>query len=141
MEATQILIENGYDEHKYKSPTYIRKLKKQTWETADCGDKVQNHYEKRPEEDKFLEWLVKNSLFKLIEAWKGHFHSDYTYILMGSNGVLCAVHAKNNGSGDSVLNPGDYVYYYDVTIRSQPKGKNLPDELEEILDSLEYMKK
>jgi len=132
-------IMQRFDVHKYKSPKYVRGLKGQTWEDHDCGYHVKSRFEPAPGNDRIIGWLKNNSLFTLTNAWPEHFHSDYTYVFMGSNSVLCAVHVKTkNFSGGEVLNPRDHVYQHTVTIRSQPKGKELPKELTDILSELHF---
>ncbi len=80
------------------------------------------------EDNNLLEWLDKNSLFNSKQ--KSFFDCDYngydscTYVIDGTNGVLCAIQLeKRDIKGSSPR------YQWQAYVKHQPKDRDLPPEL------------
>jgi len=124
----------------YETPLHRRKYIGTT--VTEAGDGHKLHFSFGSNVDtRFYDWLEANTLGRTGSFMPGHYHSDYTYLLMGSNGVLCAIHPDMvNDDEPGIFRSADHIYRIRATIRHQPVGRDLPKELTDILEGFEFTK-
>ena len=123
----------------YESLKQLREFAKRKTEPHDMGMRISDSF-KTPLDTRILDWLESNTLVRMTQAMPEHYNSDFTYILQGSNNVLCAIHPKlvNLKGGSVGLFAENHEYLWRVTIRYQPITSELPSELTEALSKLGF---
>lgn len=126
---------------RFISPEYSRKYVK-TVPRTDCDRPDTLVYEDAPKEDRIIDWLKNNTLFKLREPFPEHFHSDWGYFLQGRNGAACIVNPTYHTLTPQTIHghPDPLIYQWRITIKMQPSNVLVPLELRSALEEMNYSK-
>lgn len=130
---------------KYVSPVYQAKFKEDIEGDPDGNPPGSRHFHQN-QNDKLMGWLRENRLFAISDPFPGEtFHSDYGYIILGESNSMHVVHPKHRRlqyherPKDLPENQEkDDFYYWQLTIKSQPRDSKIPKALEDKLTELEF---
>lgn len=128
---------------RYVSPTTHRKFKS----LRPCEDSDGNPTSRRIFEEEVKNplgsWFVDNCLFSLDRPFPGEISSHRGYAFIGEEGSVHITRLeyrelKWNEKPEEFRGSSDEFYYYQLTVKSQPRDSALPKALEDKLKELKY---
>ena len=119
----------------FESPLYTKKLEKENLEETGTGLRQTLTYADC-QKDNLPNWLSGNSFYDGVSGITRGF--DY-YLFMGRESVLCRIAlTRTRFTGGEFFGPRDETYQRVVIISSQPADKEIPKELLDTLNTLDF---